>query len=69
MSTDKKITFEDIRKMLMQRYADKPDSFNLSIGHWTDDNGVDMPRLSSIPRFNAYLCLNLGDLRKNDFSE
>ena len=43
MKVKKKITFAEVRRMIIQKYADKPDSFDLSIGDWEAQDAFGLP--------------------------
>lgn len=44
-------------KLILEKYKDKPDDFNLSIGHWEAEE-------FGVPAFRAYLAVTIGELRK-----
>jgi len=52
---------ERICQLLLKKYGDKPDDFPLSVGHW---EGEVNPETLEVPRFNAYMCITVGELRE-----
>lgn len=49
--------WNDYLEMILQEYSDKPDDFNLSLGHWE-------PEEFGVPVFRAYMSMTVGELRK-----
>lgn len=47
--------------LILNHYRNEPDDFKLSLGHWSHDYVIGS---SELPEFYAYLCMELGELRK-----
>lgn len=53
--------WDEYLELLRSKYADKPDDFKLSIGHWETQQTA-IPGVE-LPEFCAYLCVTVGELK------
>ena len=58
------MTAKETWELLARRYADKPDDFYLSVGHFGLPNPAEAISISNLPAFHAFIKIPMKSVRE-----